>query len=234
MGSVGNWEILEPRLDAILNRYDIRVFHSKEFHDTKGPFSKWSKIKKRTLVEELFEAAHGRIYGYSMTARKSAFEEAKKKTGRFARMSPYGMCFSAIMTRIIRDKEISRLIDKHGISFLVESGNNNNQEIEQFFNRMANQPAFSGALRSISFVAKDSCRAIQLADLFAFYSRRHMRDADRFSGQLYLPLVTYLQIIQKRVPLWQDIAFNFPEENLGSVESIDGIGAFRDLGKSRP
>jgi hypothetical protein len=66
MGSIENWEILEFQLDAILNRYDIEVFHSKEFHDTKGPFAKWSKIKKRTLVEELFATAHGRIHGYSI------------------------------------------------------------------------------------------------------------------------------------------------------------------------
>jgi uncharacterized protein DUF3800 len=234
MGSIDNWQILEPQLDAILNRYDIKVFHSKEFHDTKGPFAKWSKIKKRSLVEELFATAHGRIHGYSMSVRKRALEETKKKTGRFARMSSYGVCFSVIMTRIIRDQQIAPLVDKHGISFLVESGNKNNQEIEQFYHRMSKQPAFGGALRSLSFVAKDSCRAIQLADLFAFYSRRHMRDADRFTGQLYLPLVSYLQIIQERVPVWQDAAFNFPDNNIGKVEDIDGINAFRDFARPKP
>jgi hypothetical protein len=137
------------------------------------------------------------------------------------------------MTRIITDRQIAPLVDKHGISFLVESGNNNNSEIEQFFQRMSKQPAFGGALRSISFVAKNSCRAIQLADFFAFYSRRHMRNADRFSGQLYLPLIAYLQIIQERVPVWQDAAFNIPVDNLGRVEDIDGINAFRDLAKPK-
>jgi L-ribulose-5-phosphate 3-epimerase UlaE len=66
--------------------------------------------------------------------------------------------------------------------FLVETGNNNNSEIGNFFHKMTKQPAFEGSLRSISFVTKDSCRAIQLADFFAFYSRRHMRNHHRFPG----------------------------------------------------
>ena len=90
-----------------------------------------------------------------------------------------------IMTRIITDRQIAPLVDKHGISFLVESGNNNNSEIEQFFQRMSKQPAFGGALRSISFVAKNSCRAIQLADFFAFYGRRHMRNAELLWATLF-------------------------------------------------
>jgi len=71
---------------------------------------------------------------------------------------------------------------KDGVAFLVESGNTNNSEIEQYFHKMAKQSAFEGALRSISFIAKNSCRAIQIADFFAYYSRRYLRDHARFSG----------------------------------------------------
>jgi hypothetical protein len=34
-------------------------------------------------------------------------------------------------------------------------------------------------LKSISFMAKDSSCAIQLADFFAFYSRRHVDESER-------------------------------------------------------
>lgn len=60
------------------------------------------------------------------------------------------------------------------MSFVLETGHENNPEAEEVFNNVRRLYGDAGAaLRSICFVPKESCRAIQMADLFAFYSRRH-------------------------------------------------------------
>ncbi|MGB8605175.1 DUF3800 domain-containing protein [Bradyrhizobium sp.] len=216
--SKDNWEELEPRLDDVLNGYGVPVFHAKEFHDTKPPFKNWKRLKKRSFADELFATSHGQIYGLSTTINRKDFELAKKQQGGWDRMSAIGVCFSAIMTRIVTDPYIGIAVKTHGVSFLVESGNRNNAEIEQFFNRMAQHPTFEGALRSISFVSKDSCRAIQLADFFAFYSRRHMRNQARFSGKLALPACPFITTMEKHGPIWECGGFGAPKTTEGHLD----------------
>jgi hypothetical protein len=72
------------------------------------------------------------------------------------------------------DIRIGRIAHTEGVSFILETGHENNVEAEGVFHdvrRLYGDAA--AALRSISFVPKESSRAIQMADLFAFYSRRH-------------------------------------------------------------
>ena len=72
------------------------------------------------------------------------------------------------------DIRVGRIAHAEGVSFVLETGHENNPEAEKVFNdvrRLYGDAA--AALRSICFVPKESCRAIQMADLFAFYSRRH-------------------------------------------------------------
>src|SRR5262249_145481 len=116
------------------------------------------------------------------------------------RMSPICLCFSALVMSIVGDEQLWPRVKQHGLSFLVESGKYADG-IAQFFDRMAKHPAFENSLRSVTFVTKDSCRAIHLADFFVFYSRRRTRNTVRFNGQLLLPGCPYLFTMQKYVPL---------------------------------
>jgi hypothetical protein len=168
VSSLGNWEQIEPIADAIMSSYGVPVFHAKEFHSTKGTFAHWTKIKKRSFAKELFSSFKGRMHAVSATVRKSSFYEAKKRTGTMETMSPYGVCFSSIVTRILMEPQMGGLVRQNGLSFLVENGNTNNAELENHFHFMSKQKAFEGHLRSISFINKDSCRAIQLADYGRF------------------------------------------------------------------
>jgi Protein of unknown function (DUF3800) len=215
VAAMQHWETLEPTLDSILNRDEISVLHAKEFHDTKPPFQGWTKDKKQGLADELFTASHGLLYGLSVSVRKQEFEKAKKEQGKWNTMSAIGVCFSTIMTKIVTDPNIAPAVQGQGISFLIETGNRNNSEIEKFFHRMAKMPAFEGCLRSISFIPKTSCRAIQLADFLAFYSRRRMRNHARFDGKFILPACPFLDTINKHGPLWLQLSRGSPK-NTGS------------------
>jgi hypothetical protein len=72
----------------------------------------------------------------------------------------------------LRDIRIGRAANTEGVAFVLECGHENNPEAEKEFYWVREHYNLQGVLRSISFVPKDSCRAIQLADLIAFYSRR--------------------------------------------------------------
>ena len=60
-----------------------------------------------------------------------------------------------------------------GVSFVLEAGHENDAEAEQCFYDVRKLHKLEGILRSVSFVGKEDCRAVQMADLLAFYTRRH-------------------------------------------------------------
>jgi Protein of unknown function (DUF3800) len=216
------WEAMEPAFNEILDRYGVDVLHAKQFHDTDGCFKNWRKIKKQTFVDELFSVAHGKALGLSVTAKKKEFVEEKKRTGKIPSMSPYGVCFSAIMFRICYEPQIGTAVRKDGIAFLVESGNKNNDELRGFFDNYAKSKEFSPFLKSLTFIPKKSCRAIQVADFFAFYSRRAMGKHDRFDGKLALPMEGPLAIIERHVPLWQQLVRGYGlDKPVGHISDID-------------
>jgi hypothetical protein len=234
LGAMKHWESLEPKLNAIMDSYGVDVFHAKPFQDTKSPFENWKKVKKHSFAEELFAATHGCIHGLSMTIRKADFVKGQRETGKHVNMSPIGVCFSAIMTRILTDAQIAPALKQDGLAFLIESGNKNNPGIEKFFHQMSKEPTFEGCLRSLTFVSKDSCRAIQLADFFAFYSRREMRNHDRFSGKLALPACPFLQIMERHGPIWQRASYGFPDGEAGRLESLPDLNSLQALTVKRP
>jgi hypothetical protein len=212
-GFMDQWERVEPLVDAVMNRNGVSVFHAKEFQDTKAPFDGWSRTRKLSFTEEVFTAAHGAIAGIAVGVEKDGLKQGRKMQPRaFDRMSPIGVAFATIMTRLVTHPSIAPAIKVHGVSFLLESGNNNNAEIEQYFHRMAKMSAFEGTLRSISMIPKAHCRAIQLADFVVFYSRRLLRNEYRFRGKnIILPDCPYLETMRKHGPVFRQLAHGVPK-----------------------
>lgn len=229
LSTLDQWEGLEPRLNAIMDDAGVPVFHAMEFHRTKPPFADWKRIRKRSFAEEVFSACHGHIlFGRSWTLKRQTLDVLKEKDRfSFGRMSPLCVCFSALVMSIVSDQHLWPLIKEHGLWFLIEAGNPSNDGIEQFFARMAKHPAFEGCLRSVTFVAKDSCRAIQLADFFVFYSRRHTRNTARFNGQFIFPACPYLLTMQQYVPIDMRTGIGIPQSigKQSAFKSVDDFAA---------
>jgi hypothetical protein len=223
------WELVEPKLDALMKAHGVDVFHAKQFHDTDPPFKGWSKIRKLSFTEEVFSASRLSLAGISIGVEKEGLKQGKRlQPGAFDRMSPIGVAFASLMTRLITNPALASAIKQEGISFLVESGNANTAEIEQYFHRMAKMAVFEGVLRSISIVPKSHSRAIQLADFYVFYSRRSLRNEFRFHGKnIVLPRCPYLEIIQKHGPIFQQIARGAPKST-GAIMGKD-IKTLSDL-----
>jgi hypothetical protein len=219
---MNQWEIAEPKLDTVMNAHGVEVFHAKQFHDTDPPFEGWSKVRKLSFTHEVFSASHLALAAISIGVEKEGLKQGKKlQPGAFDRMSPIGVAFASLMTRLLTNQAIAPAIKKEGISFLVETGNANTAEIEQYFHRMAKMSVFEGVLRSISMVPKSHSRAIQLADFFVFYSRRRLRNEFRFYGKnIALPSCPYLEIIHRHGPVFQQIARGAPKST-GAIMGKD-------------
>lgn len=87
-------------------------------------------------------------------------------------MSAYCVGFSAVVHTVARGNSLWERIDNEGLRFVVEHGNQNNAEIAIHFEMMRTHGLYGDCLKSIEFSTKAGSRAIQLADFFAFYSRR--------------------------------------------------------------
>jgi len=61
----------------------------------------------------------------------------------------------------------------YDLSFVIESGNKNNEDVVRVFNGLKTQiPELR--LRSLSITSKSSSVALQMSDFLAFYSRRYV------------------------------------------------------------
>ena len=182
------WREFEQEIAPVFKSYEIPVLHAKELHDTDGYFSGWSRQQKRSFIADIYDVAQRHVaFGISISARKRAVKKWIRSDRKNSGMSPYGMCFSSISHFVVMNNPFRRQIQDSGICFMVESGHENNPEIERAFRMSDKHGLFDGIVRSIYFVDKRSCHAIQLADFLAFHSRRFEAASDRFDYKLSLP-----------------------------------------------
>jgi hypothetical protein len=167
------WKALEAQVEPIFEKAGIKVLHAKDLEDTDGEFEGWSVLKKQSFVAQISRtlAAHS-ILGMSMGAVKDTYHQRAKESTRKRTVTPYSFCFNVIIDWLLRDVRTGRAVWSDGVAFILECGHENNPEAEEQFYKIRKQHKLEDVLRSISFVPKDDCRAIQVADLLAFYSRR--------------------------------------------------------------
>ena len=187
IGFLSGWLDFEKAAKEIYTSYGINVFHARDFHATDNDFKGWSRITKQSYTRQICEAARtarALEMGVSVSVLKSAYKQKQLETGLSKTMSPYGYSFSIIMDHLLRDEVLKKIVGEQGvdISFVIEGGNNNDNNILNVFNEVRNKYRLEHKLKSISFMEKDSSHALQLADFFAFYSRRHVEESERNNG----------------------------------------------------
>jgi hypothetical protein len=167
------WQAFEIEVEKWFTEFKVEVLHAKQLHDTDGDYAGWSVLKKQAFVSRICQARVPHLMmGLSMSALKGTYELRAEESGKKRTIRPYTFCFNVIIDWILRDVRISHAANTEGVAFIIECGHENNPEAEKEFTALRNLLNIEHILRSISFVSKDSCRAIQLADLLAFYSRR--------------------------------------------------------------
>jgi hypothetical protein len=159
------------------------------------------------------------MMGLSVSAAKDTYRLRAAERGRKRTATPYAFCFNVLVDWIMRDIRIGPVSNTEGVAFVLESGHENNAEVEKEFHAIKQQhPDIAHLLESICFVSKESCRAIQLADLFAFYSRRN--DAAmyraRMAGQDSYKIETMIRIVTENLPHRAYVATDFGPNAPGS------------------
>jgi uncharacterized protein DUF3800 len=170
VGLIDRWEWFEEQASRVYDDFGVGILHAKEFEDRRGAFKKWDRDKSKAFLDALYEGALERFYAVSFSTAKVTYNERRKEVGSWETVGPYGLAFGSIVGHLM-DGPISSVIKQHGLSFVVESGHKNNPGIADYFHKLKKSRTY-WPLRSFTESGKQESRAIQLADLFAFYTRR--------------------------------------------------------------
>ena len=171
------WQAFETEVEPIFAEKKVSVLHARDLHAGDSDFKGWIVLQKHAFVAQIMNVAAPRVMiGVSMSAHKDNYREhaGYRASGDEPRrtVTPYTFCFQVIVDWLLRDIRVGRAVHSEGLALVLECGHENNSQAEQEFYVVRKKYGLENVLRSISFVPKELCRAIQLADLLAFYSRR--------------------------------------------------------------
>jgi hypothetical protein len=209
------WAEFERVVEPIFAKYGVNVLHAMHLHQTTDPFKGWSVLKKQAFVARICGAMKSRIsLGVSMSVLKGTYKTRAAESGRKRTVTPYTYCFNVILDWLLRDILIGKDINAEGLSFILESGHEHNPDAERTFHEVRKAHGIEQIVRSISFVGKTNSRAIQMADLIAFYSRRHggvLEKAQRDNPKTMhkTPIDPMMRIINECVRLRTFVATDF-------------------------
>ena len=206
------WAAFEADAENWFGEYGVKVLHAKDLHDTDGEFRGWPILKKQAFVSRICQARVPHLMmGMSMSAVKDTYHLRSAERGRKRTVTAYSFCMNVIIDWLLRDIRIGGATNTEGVALVLECGHENNPEAEQLFWHVREEHGLEKILRSISFVPKDECRAIQLADLLAFYSRREAvaRERARRLGEEVSPMDTMMRIIAENLPHRGFVASDF-------------------------
>lgn len=205
------WSQFEVTTRSIFNAYAVDHLHGIEFQHRKPPFNTWSPIKQRTFLIELFDAVRRTVeFGVTFSVRKDAYLQAKKTHRRNRNESAYGFAFRGALDHILRDEVIRPAIANHGakLSFVVENGCANDQDVRRIFNSHKAHSALAGTIDRLDFAKKKSTIALQTADFLAYQSRRYVAECEALGGN-YAPMPDTLTIMTDRIYYRDSVATGF-------------------------
>ena len=185
------WHLFEESVGPVFKEYGVEVLHAIDLHNAKSDFEGWSRTEKQKFVSRVYETMIPHIpLGLSVSVLKINYQ-ARREESRAKGMeksSPYCYCFRVLWDGLLSDRnswvsdEISQVRDAvraEGASFILERGHENNTEVKHHFQEVRQRHKLEGVPGLVSFHAKQDSRAIQLADLFAYYSRRNVTNREQ-------------------------------------------------------
>jgi Protein of unknown function (DUF3800) len=222
--SAEQWRGFEIEVEPIFAEYGVKILHAIDLHRTMGEFKGWTVLKKQAFVARICRAlSHHVPLGMSMSATKDRYKKRAAESDRKRTVTPYTFCSNVIIDWVLLDIRVGRIANTEGVAFILESGHQNNVEAEINFHDVRKLHNLDSVLLSMSFVPKDNCRAIQMADLFAFYSRRHGVEMERAMGAERSRLLrepgVMLNIITESVPHRAFVATDFGGRELPHMPS---------------
>lgn len=216
------WRKFETEVEPIFEKYDVEVLHAVDLEKTEGDFAGWTVLKKQSFVAQICRimAPHVSL-GMSMSAHKEIYKNRAAESERKRTVTPYTFCANGVLEWLMTDIRIGAAVRAQGVAFHLESGSQHNVETEQHLDSLRRlHSEVANSIKSISFVPKEQCRAIQMADLVAYYSRRHgdamAKAAPREREKMLRDPPTMMKIITERVQHRAFVATDFGPAAPGS------------------
>ncbi len=188
------WLRFEQAANKICDDENVELIRGRELDGADGCFKGWTLIKRQKFLDRIGRAMVGNVlFGISRSIGKEKWKVRRrqlmtldnlhKKT--FSSLSAFGFCFGSIAIDLKQNSmfEVTDEVQSSGIAYMLESGSKNNPDIFRYLDAQRR----NGGLHVDTIateVDKRSCRAAQIADLYAFYSRRRMNKFSRFGGKL--------------------------------------------------
>lgn len=212
------WERFEAAVEPIFAAYGIGILHTMDLHHRRNEFDGWDTSKTRELIAEIcLSMSPYVLHGLSMSTLKQTYQSRANESGRKRTSTRHSFCFQWVLDQIMRGTRTGRLANTVGVSFVIEDGNNHNGDALRDFKALRTRHGLEAVLHSISVVAKDQCRAIQVADLLAYYSRRHGVAILRKPPELRIDVRDpVMDIINSHVPITSFVATDFGPDAAGS------------------
>lgn len=178
VGTVDAWQEFEAVSRQVFDAIGLRTLHTVDLYHRRGEFKGWDSSQTESFANSFFDIVRKFAgFGIEASVLKRTFEEGKASYRLKREGSPLGMCFRVLLSRIVNDEGFlaAEEIEGANLSFVVESGHKNNNEILSRFNVIkAMDPQRFG---SLEFEDKNSRVALQAADFLAYFSRRIRTEA---------------------------------------------------------
>lgn len=179
VASEKSWSLFEERAAGYLRKHKIACVHAMDFENHKGEFKGWEPLARIAFLAGLAAILRSHvILGVSVSTYKDAHRRAKLRTGRSQNQSPYGWSFTTTQEYLLRDPGIQERLRTERLSFVIEDGNKNNAGVLRSFGAIKKEHNLS-QVDSMTFAKKNSTIALQMADVIAFYTRRHVAAMER-------------------------------------------------------
>lgn len=183
VASEKSWSLFEERAGEYLRKHKIASIHAMDFENHKGEFKGWEPPERLAFLTGLCSILRTHvILGVSASTYKDAHRMAKARTGQGKNQSAYGWSFTAAQDLLLKDTGIRARLRTERLSYVIEDGNKHNAGVLRSFGAIKKEHNLS-QVDSMTFAKKNSTIALQMADVLAFYTRRHVAAMDRNNQQ---------------------------------------------------
>lgn len=174
-----DWARFEGAAEHVYAEYGISgPVHAHAMNSTDGDFKGWSMRKKQDFCSTLFSHLVPSLsFGISVSAHKEMYATRKKEYDVWHNHSAFGNAFMNALLHTYQETLVNHPVamscPEIDLSIIMEDGNRNNGDALNVFNHLKHERGLP-KLASMSFAGKRDCKAIHLADLLAYYTRRWM------------------------------------------------------------
>jgi len=171
IASSNQWAVYEAEMTALLASSGVKVFHARKLRTGKGDFKEWTKTKRGQFNSSFLKLADDHMsFGMGTVLASDMYQGIYRSGGNARRTldSQYGLCFRVSMWRAMvymRDRQ-----NEWPLNVILETGHKNARDAIRVYGEIAESliDRYRPMLGAISFMSKDNCLPLAMADSLSY------------------------------------------------------------------